>query len=102
VRTVIRDARTAKLDPRQRAIIDWATRATLCPEALSEADLEPLRVVGLSDRDLLGVAEVVGYYNYANRVVSMLGVEVEKREVPPFEVAPGLRQSLLDDLAQSD
>jgi len=36
--------------------------------------------VGLSDTDVLHVAEVVGYYAYVNRIADGLGVELEAED----------------------
>ena len=36
-----------------------------------------LRGAGFSDRDILDIAEVVGYYAYVNRIADGLGVSVE-------------------------
>ena len=44
---------------------------------MEQSDVENLRQVGFSDRDILDIAEVVAYYAYANRVADGLGVSVE-------------------------
>jgi uncharacterized protein YciW len=36
-----------------------------------------LRAVGFSDTDILHIAEVVGYFAYANRVADGLGIPLE-------------------------
>ena len=36
-----------------------------------------MRAEGLSDRDILHVAEVTSYYAYVNRIADGLGVELE-------------------------
>lgn len=95
---VAHDYRAADLDARQRAMCDWAVRATLAPAGRTAADLDVLRAHGLSDRDLLDLAQVVGYYNYANRLVDMLGVALEDPDDAPFAPAPGLREALLAEL----
>src|SRR6185312_1531117 len=38
-----------ELPPRQRAIVDFAARLTQFPQAMSAADLQPLRDVGMDD-----------------------------------------------------
>lgn len=40
-------------------------------------DVEALRRVGLDDRDVLDVVQVVAYYAYANRIADGLGVRLE-------------------------
>ena len=41
------------------------------------ADVDALREAGFSDRDILDITEVVGYYAYANRIADGLGLETE-------------------------
>jgi len=52
-------------------------KLTATPSAVGDADVEDLRSVGFSDRDILDIVEVVGYYAYANRVADGLGIETE-------------------------
>jgi alkylhydroperoxidase family enzyme len=40
-------------------------------------DVETLRKHRLSDRDILDAVEVIGYFNYINRVADALGIEPE-------------------------
>ena len=71
------DFRTAGLDSRRLAILEYAEKLTLTPGDMAAADVEALRSVGLSDRDILDVVQVVAYYAYVNRIADGLGVEVE-------------------------
>lgn len=41
---------------------------------MSEADVETLRQVGLSDRAIHDATQVISYFNYINRVADGLGV----------------------------
>jgi uncharacterized peroxidase-related enzyme len=66
-----------RLPGRLRALCAYAIRLTLRPWDMTEADLEPLRRLGLSDRDIVDANQVVAYYNYVNRVADGLGVELE-------------------------
>jgi uncharacterized peroxidase-related enzyme len=61
-------------DDRLDAICAHAAKLTTAPADMTEADLEPLRVVGLSDLDLLDLNNMVAYYCYINRVVMGLGI----------------------------
>jgi len=42
-----------------------------------EADVDALRAAGLEDADILDTCQVTAYYNYVNRLVDGLGVELE-------------------------
>jgi uncharacterized peroxidase-related enzyme len=69
--------RSAGLDDRRNALLEYAVKLTRTPAEVTAADVEALRAVGLSDEDLLHLVQVVAYYAYANRVVDGLGVELE-------------------------
>ena len=55
----------------------YATKLTHTPSKMTSNDVEQLRVVGFSDRDILDIAELTAYYAYANRIADGLGVERE-------------------------
>ena len=55
----------------------YATKLTHTPSKMTSNDVEQLRVVGFSDRDILDIAEVTAYYAYANRIADGVGVELE-------------------------
>ncbi len=69
--------RTAGLPRKERVILDFVTKLTLNPAAMEASDLEILRREGLSDRALLEVVHIAGYFNYINRVADALGVDPE-------------------------
>lgn len=71
------DWRDAGLSPKRVAMLDYVEKLTLRPGAMTEADVATLREVGFSDRDVLDIAEVVGYYSYVNRIADGLGVSIE-------------------------
>ena len=58
-------------------MLRYAVKLTRTPGAMDDADVDELRAVGYSDRDILDIAEVVGYYAYANRIADGLGIEPE-------------------------
>ena len=58
-------------------MLTFAIKLTKAPGAMSDADVDALRSAGFSDRDILDIAEVVGYYAYANRIADGLGIEPE-------------------------
>ncbi len=45
---------------------------------MSEADIQTLRQVGLDDVAIHDATQVIGYFNYINRVADALGVERER------------------------
>ncbi len=67
----------AAVDARREAVLRYAEALTLRPGEMGREHVEGLRAVGLDDADVLGVAEVVAYYAYANRIADGLGVALE-------------------------
>ncbi|MCK7480810.1 MAG: hypothetical protein M0C28_29030 [Candidatus Moduliflexus flocculans] len=59
------------------ALCAFAARLTQTPSQMSPADLDGLRAVGLDDRAIHDATQVIGYFNYINRVADALGVEPE-------------------------
>ncbi len=62
--------RTAPLDARQRAMLDFAAKMTTASAEIEEADRQHLRDQGFSDRDIWDIANVTGFFNMSNRVAS--------------------------------
>jgi uncharacterized peroxidase-related enzyme len=76
-----RDA--AGLDPADRALCDYAVKLTLAPGAMAEADVRRLREHDFSDEAITVATQVIGYFNYINRVADGLGVDDELGMTPP-------------------
>jgi NAD(P)H-hydrate epimerase len=70
---------TDPLDRRMAALVAYARKLTRTPAAMREADVAALRQAGLDDRAIVDVNQVVAYFNYVNRVVEGLGVQLEER-----------------------
>jgi len=62
------------LEPRLSNIVRHAEKLTNAPVAMTESDLGELRAVGLSDKDILDLTLIVGYFNFVNRIALGLGV----------------------------
>jgi len=62
--------RAARLDPRQRAMLDFAVKLTAQPWEIEEADRNVLREAGFTDRDIWDIAAVAGFFNMSNRIAS--------------------------------
>ncbi len=71
------DWRSAPLSQKRKAMLEYATKLTLTPSEVTASDVEALRGVGFSDRDVLDIVEVTAYYAYANRVADGLGISTE-------------------------
>ncbi len=49
---------------------------------MNPADLDALRSHGLDDRAIHDAVQIIGYFNYINRVAESLGVEQEDFILP--------------------
>ena len=65
------------LEPRDRALLDYAARLVKEPWTLSLNDIDRLRQSGFTDRAILEANLVVGYMSFVNRLAQGLGVELE-------------------------
>lgn len=74
---LIIDYRQAELSPQERLLCDFAIKLTLTPADMDEADAGRLREGGLSDEQITIATQVVGYFNYINRIADGLGVDDE-------------------------
>lgn len=60
-----------------RALCAYAEKLTQTPDAMGEADIKQLRAVGLDDVAIHDATQIIGFFNYINRVADGLGVERE-------------------------
>ena len=72
------DWRAAELGPIDRALCAYAEKLTLHPADMEDADLDKLRELGLSERAIHDATQVIGYFNYINRMADALGVDYEE------------------------
>ncbi len=78
VHALVRDWRTAPLEPVDRALCEFAARLTHHQHDMRPTDLDALRAHGLDDRGIHDAVQVIGYFNYITRVADALGVELEE------------------------
>jgi uncharacterized peroxidase-related enzyme len=67
---MVMNYRAAKLDPRQRAMLDFAWKLTVTPYLIEDADRTELRRAGLSAEDIFDLAETIAFFNLSNRMAS--------------------------------
>lgn len=72
------DWRAAPVSPQRAGMLEWAIKLTHTPGDMTAADAALLTELGFTDRDILDIAEVVGYYAYVNRIADGLGVQTEE------------------------
>jgi uncharacterized peroxidase-related enzyme len=67
---MVMNFRAAALEPRHKAMLDFAVKLTQAPWAIEEADRQALREAGFTDRDIWDVAAVASFFNMSNRMAS--------------------------------
>jgi uncharacterized peroxidase-related enzyme len=75
--TIESDFETAQISDRRKAMLRYSVKLTRHPATVTEDDIRVLRDAGFEDIDILHIAEVVGYYAYANRIADGLGIPLE-------------------------
>jgi uncharacterized peroxidase-related enzyme len=68
--TMVMNYRAARLDKRQRAMLDFAVKLTVKPWEIEEDDRARLRRAGFTDRDIWDIASIAAFYNMTNRLAS--------------------------------
>ncbi len=59
------------------AMCNFAKKLTETPNKVNEKDIQTLRDLNLTDKDISQIVQIVGYFNYINRVADGLGLEPE-------------------------
>ena len=76
-----KDYITASLSPKEVAMCDFAVHLTQNPAAHEQQNFtSPLKDQGLADGAILDVVLVTSYFNFVNRMVLALGVELEEHK----------------------
>jgi len=76
------DFENADLTSRELVLCSFANLLTIHPEAYqNEKYLAPVKRIGITDSGILDATLVVAYFNFVNRIVLALGLEVSEAEV---------------------
>ncbi len=59
------------------AILQYAAKLTLTPGQIVKADIQALKDAGVADGEILEANQIVGYFNYVNRLLNGLGVTTD-------------------------
>ena len=65
---LVMNYRTAELDKKQRAMLDFAHALTVRPAEIDEPDRQLLRDAGWTDREIWDIAAVAAFFNMSNRM----------------------------------
>ena len=69
--------REANLTAPDQALCAWAEKVTLKLQEVGQADVDALHDTGLSENAISDAAQVIGFFNYINRIAESLGVDLE-------------------------
>ena len=64
---LVMNYRVANLEPRMRAMLDFAWKLTVEPWTVTEDDRQHLRDAGLSDEEIFDLSDVIAFFNMSNR-----------------------------------
>jgi len=79
VAELVSDYRSLKLEPADRALLDYAVKLTRSPGEMTAADIAALRDHGFDDVAIHDLVAVTAYFAFVNRIADGLGVELESR-----------------------
>lgn len=83
-----------ELSPAEYAMAEYAEKLTLTPSAMTEGDVQKLRDVGWTDRDILDIVHVCAYFNFRVRVVDGLGLELAEWQINRARAGAGRAEKL--------
>ncbi len=63
----------AELEPRDRAMLDFAVKLTEASDRCTDEDVQALRDAGWNDEEIMDIAQVAAMFNFTNRLASGLG-----------------------------
>ena len=69
---MVMNYRAARLDARQRAMLDFAVKLTETPWTVEDEDRARLRAAGFSDRDIWDISATASFFNMSNRMALSL------------------------------
>ena len=81
---MVMNYRIAALEPRQRAMLDFAVKLTEKPHEIMEGDREKLRNQGFSDEAIWDISAVAAFFNMSNRMASGVDMQPNKEYHPLF------------------
>jgi uncharacterized peroxidase-related enzyme len=91
VRALVDDYRTADLEPTDLAVMEVADKVAHDATAVTQADVDRLRTVGLADREILDVVLAAAARCFFSKTLDALGVEPDAKY---SELEPDLRDTL--------
>lgn len=77
VRRLENDFHKAQVDEKTKQLLDYASKVTRNAYKVTDEEIAALREAGWTDRQILEATVVAAQFNFINRIVDALGVELE-------------------------
>ena len=74
---IAKDWKKANLSERQQALCHLAEKVSEAPKQMKFEDLSSLKQTGYSDCAIHDSVQIIGYFNYINRIADSIGVKPE-------------------------
>jgi len=71
------DAPETVFEGHELALMHYAKKLTVAPAQMQESDVTELKTAGLDDGQILEANQIIGYFNYVNRLLNGLGVTTD-------------------------
>lgn len=71
------DAPERAFEGQELELLRYARKLTLTPGDMTEADVRRLQNAGVDDGQILEANQIIGYFNYVNRLLNGLGVTTD-------------------------
>lgn len=81
----VENYRTMNFDTKTFALLDYANDLTINPSSINDSTIENLRKYGYSDEDILISTLIISYFNFVNRIVMSMGLEINNDEVSGYK-----------------
>jgi len=75
LRRMVSDFQFLDMPDKKARMLSYALKLTTSPSQVSDEDIQDLKDVGYSDRDILDMNLIAAYFNFVNRVALGLGVD---------------------------
>ena len=80
---IVRDGELTGVAPKLRPVLALARKLTLSPDSVTKADADALSAAGWDDAALYYAVAVTALFNFMNRLVEGLGIELEPSYIGP-------------------
>lgn len=83
IHDALNDVNTASIDDRMRPVLRYAQKLTQQPSSVTQADADAIFAAGWSDDALYYTVAVTALFNFMNRLVEGMGIELNPTYVKP-------------------